>query len=69
MVIHGLKKFSLLDYPGKVACTLFTAGCNFRCPYCYNAPLVVDTHKNKEILPEDIYTFLEMAGECLTGFV
>ncbi len=72
MVIHGLKKFSLLDYPGKVACTLFTAGCNFRCPYCYNAPLVVDTHKNKEILPEDIYTFLEngrgmLNGICLTG--
>lgn len=72
MVIHGLKKFSLLDYPGKVACTLFTTGCNFRCPYCYNAPLVVDTHKNKEILPEDIYTFLEngrgmLNGICLTG--
>ncbi len=72
MVIHGLKKFSLLDYPGKVACTLFTAGCNFRCPYCYNAPLVVDTHKNKEILREDIYTFLEngrgmLNGICLTG--
>ncbi len=72
MVIHGLKKFSLLDYPGKVACTLFTAGCNFRCPYCYNAPLVVDMHKNKEILSEDIYTFLEngrgmLNGICLTG--
>lgn len=72
MVIHGLKKFSLLDYPGKVACTLFTAGCNFRCPYCYNASLVVDTYKNREILPEDIYTFLEngrgmLNGICLTG--
>lgn len=72
MVIYGLKKFSLLDYPGKAACTLFTAGCNFRCPYCYNAPLVLDTHENKEIPLEDIYTFLEnfrglLDGICLTG--
>ncbi|MXP77618.1 anaerobic ribonucleoside-triphosphate reductase activating protein [Lachnospiraceae bacterium WCA-9-b2] len=72
MVIQGLKKFSLLDYPGKMACTVFTAGCNFRCPYCYYKPLVIDTHKNTGIPVEDVYTFLEkyqgiLDGVCLTG--
>ena len=40
MLIHGLQKLTLLDYPGKVACTVFTGGCNFRCPCCHNASLV-----------------------------
>lgn len=39
--IAGLQKLTLLDYPGKVACTVFTYGCNFRCPYCHNASLVL----------------------------
>ncbi len=72
MVIQCMKKFSLLDYPGKAACTLYTAGCNFRCPYCYSAPLVIDTHKNREIPLEEIYRYLEkckglLDGICLTG--
>ena len=72
MVIQGLKKFSLLDYPGKLACTVFTSGCNFRCPYCYYKPLVMDTHENKKIPLEDVYAFLEkyqgiLDGVCLTG--
>ncbi len=41
MLIAGLQKLTLLDYPGRVACTVFTAGCNFRCPFCHNAPLVL----------------------------
>ncbi len=44
--IGGLQKITLLDFPGCVACTVFTSGCNFRCPYCHNAPLV-------DKLPED----------------
>ena len=72
MVIQGLKRFSLLDYPGKIACSIFTAGCNFRCPYCYYKPLVIDTHENKNIPVEDVYAFLEeykgiLDGVCLTG--
>jgi len=72
MVIQGLKKFSLLDYPGKMACTIFTAGCNFRCPYCYYKPLVIDTHENRNIPLEEVYAFLEeyqgiLDGICLTG--
>ena len=41
MIVQGLQKLTLLDYPGKVACTVFTAGCNFRCPFCHNAPLCI----------------------------
>ena len=41
MLISGLQKLTLLDYPGRVACTVFTGGCNFRCPFCHNAPLVL----------------------------
>ena len=41
MFLAGIQKLSLLDYPGVVACTVFTAGCNLRCPFCHNAGLVV----------------------------
>lgn len=72
MVIQGLQKLTLLDYPGKVACTVFTAGCNFRCPFCHNASLVVDTYRNQEIKQEDIFAFLKkrqgvLEGVCVTG--
>ena len=40
MIINGFQKLTLLDYPGRVACTIFTAGCNMRCPFCHNASLV-----------------------------
>ena len=40
MVIAGLQKMTLLDYPGKVACTVFLQGCNFRCPFCHNRDLL-----------------------------
>ena len=40
MVINGFQKLTLLDYPSRVACTIFTAGCNMRCPFCHNASLV-----------------------------
>ena len=40
MKISGIQKLTLLDFPGKVACTIFTPGCNLRCPFCHNASLV-----------------------------
>ena len=40
MRIQGLQKLTLLDYPGKTACTIFLSGCNFRCPFCHNTPLL-----------------------------
>lgn len=72
MVIQGLQKLTLLDYPGKVACTVFTAGCNFRCPFCHNASLVIDTYRNAAIPEKDIWKFLEkrtgiLDGVCVTG--
>ncbi len=43
MKISGLQKMTLLDYPGKVACTVFLGGCNFRCPFCHNSELLDGT--------------------------
>lgn len=59
MKIGGLIKFSLIDYPGQMAATLFTQGCNYRCPYCHNADLVIP-QKFKEEIPElEIFQFLD----------
>ena len=53
MKIAGMQKLSLVDYPEKMCCTLFTSGCNFRCPFCHNAGLVVrpaeDILTNQEV--------------------
>ncbi|MBO3769334.1 MAG: anaerobic ribonucleoside-triphosphate reductase activating protein [Candidatus Brockarchaeota archaeon] len=71
MIIKGLQKLTLIDYPGKVACTLFTFGCNFRCPYCHNPELVIDD--GSPPIPEDrILRFLNerknfLNGVCITG--
>ena len=71
MKFGGLAKLTLLDYPGKVACTVFTVGCNFRCPFCHNAGLV--SGANCENLSEqDVLDFLQkrknvLEGMCLTG--
>lgn len=72
MRIQGLQKLTLLDYPGKVACTVFTAGCNFRCPFCHNASLVTHMEDNEDISEEDFFYFLKkrqgiLDGVCVTG--
>lgn len=72
MIIQGLQKLTLLDYPEKVACTIFAGGCNFRCPFCHNAPLVMDVRKNERISEEEILSFLRkrqgvLDGVCVTG--
>ena len=71
MLIEGLQKTTLLDYPGYVACTLFAHGCNLRCPFCHNAGLVVRKPENI-INEEEIAAFLQkrkgiLDGVCLTG--
>jgi len=59
MLIGGFQKFSLIDYPGKICAIVFTQGCNFRCPYCYN-PELVDPQKFTPSLPEkDVFSFLK----------
>lgn len=71
MKIGGFQKLTLLDFPGYVACTVFTAGCNFRCPFCHNASLVTGV-PYEDYKPENIYEFLEtrkkkIDGVCITG--
>lgn len=72
MKILGLQKLTLLDYPEKVACTVFTSGCNLRCPFCHNASLVVDPENCEKISEADFFAFLQkrrgvLDGVCVTG--
>ncbi len=71
MLIKGLQKTTLIDYPGKIACTIFLFGCNFRCGYCHNPELVI-TPKNFDYPENEILLFLEkqkkyLDGICITG--
>lgn len=68
MKISGIQKLTLLDYPGTVACTLFTAGCNFRCPFCHNAMLVLPEQIEDASLSEDeVLSFLKKRQGVLDG--
>ena len=71
-LILGLQKLTLLDYPGQTACTLFTGGCNFRCPYCQNSSLVLTPEEVKPYSLDEIIGFLDrrkglLDGVCITG--
>ena len=59
MEIHGIQKMTLLDYPEKVACTIFTARCNFRCPFCQNGILVVAPGEQPDYSQEELFDFFE----------
>ncbi len=70
MKISGLLKLTALDYPEKLACTVFTAGCNLRCPFCHNASLVCGS--GEEISEDEFFAFLKkrrgiLDGVCITG--
>ena len=73
MRIGGLQKLTLLDYPGKVACTVFLSGCDLRCPYCHNPGLVLPEQSEGSEIPEaEVLSFLErrkgkLDGVCITG--
>ena len=73
MLIKGLQKLTLLDFPEKMACTVFTFGCNFRCPFCHNASLVLSGRATEDsISEEDLFAFLQkrrgiLEGVCVTG--
>ena len=68
MKVTGIKKLTLLDYPGVVACTVFTAGCNFRCPFCHNAMLVLPEQIDDECLTDDeVFGFLKKRRGVLDG--
>lgn len=72
MNIHGFTKTTLLDYPGLVAATIFTGGCNFRCPFCHNYDLVLNPNVFPPEDPDEILSFLKtrygiLKGVCITG--
>ncbi|MEE0969134.1 MAG: anaerobic ribonucleoside-triphosphate reductase activating protein [Clostridia bacterium] len=72
MIFGGFQKLTLLDFPGFVACTLFTKGCNFLCPFCHNAPLVNKPGEAASFSEEEILSFLKkrtgiLEGVCITG--
>jgi organic radical activating enzyme len=69
MNIQGLQKTTLLDYPGKIAATVFTGGCNFRCPFCHNASLVLNDRDAQDISEEVFFDFWLSEKDCSTVFV
>lgn len=69
MIIHGLQKMTLVDYPGLVAAILFTGACNFRCPFCQNAALVLHPSSEPEIPEEEIFSYLKKRKGMLRGVV
>ncbi len=69
MIIHGIQKLTLVDYPGKCACILFSGACNFRCPFCQNGSLVLHPETEPVIDDDDIFSFLKKRRNMLEGVV
>lgn len=69
MIIGGLQKFSLIDYPGKISAILFTRGCNFRCPYCHNPELVDPQRYAEPWQEEEFWAFLQSRTQKLDAVV
>lgn len=74
MIIGGYQKLTLIDYPGKIATTVFTVGCSFQCPFCHNPELVLGSQLSvrSNNLEKDFFEFLEkrkerLEGVCITG--
>lgn len=69
MYINGFQKLTILDYPGKVACIVFTPGCNFRCPFCHNASLVTHIDKETYVEVDEVLAYLKKRQGLLDGVV
>ncbi len=72
MVLYGINKTTLLDYPGHLAATFFTGGCNLRCPFCQNSALVLEPWSQPAIREQEALDFLKkrrgiLEGVCITG--
>ncbi len=72
MELRGLQKLTLLDYPEHTACTVFTGGCNLRCPFCHNASLVLRAADLPSLTEGDLFSFLDkrrglLDGVCISG--
>jgi len=70
MNFYGINKVTLIDYPGKIACSIFTHGCNLRCPFCHNPELVIEEpDENETISEEQLLRFLKKRINKLDGVV
>lgn len=72
MIIHGLNKTTLLDYPGRLAATIFLGNCNFRCVFCQNSSLILNPSSQPVLAEEEVLSFLLkrkniLQGVCITG--
>lgn len=72
MQLFGMEKLSLVDFDGKIAATIFTGGCNFRCGFCHNSPLVLHVDKLPEYSLKEVFDYLEkrkgiLEGVCVSG--
>ncbi len=72
VLIGGLQKTTLIDFPGKLACTIFTKGCNLKCPYCHNSSLVLQENNKANISEDEVFKFLRkrrgvLEGVCISG--
>ncbi len=72
MFIAGLQNLTLLDFPETLACTVFTGGCNLRCPFCHNAALVLQPERQSRLQSDALFSFLQkrrnvLEGVCITG--
>ncbi len=72
MHIGGIQKLSLLDYPDRTSCTIFTVGCNYCCPFCHNASIIREPRSVQEIPLPEIMEFLKnrvglLDGVCISG--
>ena len=72
MKICGLQKLTLLDFPGRIGCTVFLGGCNFRCPFCHNRSLVLTDGTDELMSVEELLAFLDsrrgrLQGVCISG--
>ena len=69
MDFRGLVKFTLVDYPGKIGCIVFSGGCNLRCPFCHNPCLVLDPASQPRVTEKEFFHFLERRKGLLEGVV
>ena len=69
MNISGMNKLTLLDYPGHLACIIFTQGCNFKCPFCHNSALIGFQKAESNVKEEELLAYLEKRKGVLDGIV
>lgn len=67
MVIDGFEKITLLDYPGNIACLIFTRGCNLRCPFCQNGTILAFDKKEGNFTEKEILNYIEQRKNVLDG--